>query len=186
MIINIRGTSGSGKSTLMKGVMAQYLHKLNIKKEGRKQPIAHVLQNEGRRSLLIPGHYGIACGGCDTISSYEEIYDMVRRGDDEGMDVLYEGLLISGESARPIALKQEGRDIHVIALNTPLDVCIASINERRRAKRGPDAPPVKEKNTIAKARAVEIAVRKMQEAGIPCHSLDRDGALAKVRELLGL
>ena len=128
----------------------------------------------------------MACGGCDTISDYETIYRLVREADDNKMDVLYEGLLISGESARPISLHQEGRNLHVIALNTPLNVCIASINERRQAKRGPDAPPIKERNTVAKARAVEIAMGKMHDAGIPVEWLDRNAALVRVKELLQL
>lgn len=186
MIINIRGTSGSGKSTLMKAVMAEYQSKIRIMAPGRKQPIGYVLSRASGRQLAVPGHYEVACGGCDTISDYETIYSKVREADDLNMDVLYEGLLISGESARPIALHNEGREVHVIALSTPLDVCIASINERRQAKRGPDAPPVKERNTIAKARAVEIAMSKMDAAGIDCCFLSREDALTRVKDLLGL
>lgn len=111
---------------------------------------------------------------------------MVREAHKAGHDVLYEGLLISGESARPIALHNDGFPIHVVALSTPMDVCIDSINARRREKRGPDAPPVKERNTIAKARAVEIAMGKMSDAGIPCEWHDRDGAFQRVRELLAI
>jgi ABC-type dipeptide/oligopeptide/nickel transport system ATPase component len=187
MIINIRGTSGSGKSTLMRSVMALYPGKVRHKVPGRKQPIGYVLSREGGgTSLAVPGHYEVACGGCDTISDYETIYSKIREADGLGLDVLYEGLLISGESARPIQLHNEGRKIHVIALSTPIEVCIASINQRRQEKRGPDAPPVKERNTIAKARAVEIAMGKMADAGIPCEWLDRDAAFLRVRELLGI
>lgn len=129
----------------------------------------------------------MACGGCDTLDGYETTYAMLREAHDLGHDVLYEGLLISGESARPIAMHNEGyRPLHVIALSTPIETCIASINARRQEKRGPDAPPVKERNTVAKARAVEIAMDKMEAAGIACEWLDRDAALARVKELLNV
>ena len=188
MIINVRGTSGSGKSTLIKAVMDLYKgQKLRLKREGRKQPTGYVLQREdGGRSLFVPGHYEVACGGCDTLSGYEESYDMIRKADDEGMDVLYEGLLISGEAQRPIDLLTEGRDIRVVVLTTPIEECIASINARRQEKRGPDAPPVKEKNTRAKARAVELAVKRMTEAGIQCIPADRAAAQDLVRSLLAI
>jgi len=161
--------------------------KLRIKREGRKQPTGYVLNRaEGGRQLFVPGHYEVACGGCDTLGGYEESYSMIREADAQGMDVLYEGLLISGEAQRPIDLKGEGRDIRVVVLTTPIEECIASINARRQEKRGPDAPPVKEKNTRAKARAVELAVKRMTEAGIPCIPADRAGALDLVKELLNV
>lgn len=126
----------------------------------------------------------MACGGCDTISSYEEIYELVRQAHDQGHDVLYEGLLISGEAARPINLHQTGyAPLHTIVLTTPIDVCISSINQRRWAK-SPDKPPVKEKNTVAKARAVELASKRLEEAGMEVHRCDRDQAFEKIRELL--
>lgn len=187
MIINVRGTSGSGKSTLIKAVMELYKGpKLRLKREGRKQPTGYLLMKaEGdKRGLFIPGHYEVACGGCDTLSGYEESYSMIREADTQGHDVLYEGLLISGEAQRPIDLHTEGRDIRVVVLTTSIDECIASINARRQEKRGPDAPPVKEKNTRAKARAVELAVKRMTEAGIQCIPADRAAALDLVRSLL--
>lgn len=188
MIINVRGTSGSGKTHLMKRVLALYSgSKLRFKQDGRRQPTGYLLgrgtdQPPGP-SLFVPGHYEVACGGCDTLDGYETIYGMVREAHANGHDVVYEGLLISGESTRPIALHQEGAPLHVIALSTPIDICIASINQRRWAK-NPDKPPVKEKNTRAKLRAVELALIKMVDAGIPCEVLSRDAAFERVRELL--
>jgi hypothetical protein len=105
---------------------------------------------------------------------------------DHGYDVVYEGLLVSGESARPIVLHEGGYNIRVLALNTPIDVCIDSINQRRQAKKGPDAPPVKERNTIAKARAVQIAMDKMTEAGITCVWASREEALSMLKGWLEL
>ena len=186
MIINVRGTSGTGKSTVVRNIMKLADGKIRVMKEGRRQPFGYLLTFPGRkRRVALVGHYETPCGGCDTIQSYEDIYNAVRAGDDAGYDVIYEGLLISGEHARPTQLHNEGRDIRVIALNTPLDLCIESINERRWAK-NPDKPPVKERNTIAKARAVEIAMQKMTEAGLETYWRDRDGAVALIKELLNV
>jgi len=184
MIINVRGTSGTGKSTVFRKIMEHFPERLRVMKEKRRQPFGYILRRPGRdRPVAVVGHYETPCGGCDTIGSYEEIYDAVRASHDAGMDVLYEGLLISGESARPIKLAKDGYPLHVLALNTPVEVCIASINERRWAK-NPDKPPVKERNTIAKARAVEIAMEKIGEAGVPAEWHDRDGTVARALELL--
>lgn len=164
--------------------------RLRLKRSGRKQPTGYLLgRGEGNppgRSLFIPGHYEVACGGCDTLDGYETIYGMIRDAHKHGHDVLYEGLLISGESARPIALHTDGLPLTVFALNTPIDVCIDSINARRRAKRGPDAPPIKERNTIAKARAVEIAMGKIIDAGIPARWVNRDEAVIFIRNELNI
>ena len=186
MIINVRGTSGTGKSTVMREVMKGAKSKTRVMRDGRRQPFGYLLQYPGKKNLVaVIGHYETPCGGCDTIQSYEEIYDAVRKADDAGYDVLYEGLLISGEHARPTALHNEGRDIRVIGLSTPLDVCIDSINQRRWAK-NPDKPPVKERNTIAKARAVEIAMQKMTEAGLKAVWRDRSNAIRQIKEWLNV
>lgn len=185
-IINVRGTSGSGKSTLVRRIMDLYHGpRLRIKVKGRKQPLATLLQRPDGRSLFIPGHYETACGGCDTLSGYDQSYGLVKEAYANGHDVLYEGLLISGESQRVIDLHNGGFNVKVIALEVPIEQCIASVNTRRWAK-NPDKPPVKERNTIAKARAVEIAMKKMQEAGVPTVWRNRDEALEDIKRTLNL
>lgn len=195
MIINIRGTSGTGKSSVVRRVMTLYPQKTRIKKEGRRQPLGYILEGFGPRPLAIPGHYETDCGGCDTIATYEEIYDLVRQAHAAGHHVLYEGLLISGEYARVVALHEEGYAPQVIALTTPVEEAIQRVNARRRAqyerrlaagKSPKDRGEVRPRNTKAKARAVEVAMEHMQKAGVNAVWLDQEAAFLKIKYLLEL
>ncbi len=192
MIINIKGTSGTGKSTIVREVVRRYHHKVDHFREGRKQPIytVHYPDDEHRDepSGLVPlvtlGHYNTPCGGCDTISKQEDIFRIVREQQRAGRDVLYEGLLVSGEVANTARLHLDGMPLEVIALDVPVEVCIASVNERRWAK-SPDKPPVKPDNTIAKHRGVQLAMKRLGADGVSCTWASRDGALSLVLRLLG-
>ena len=138
-IVNLRGTSGSGKSTVIRRVMETYPMRVSVKREGRERPIGYICTwakiPEGRRPLFVLGHYETDCGGCDTIPEIQQVYDMVREAATVyGMDVLYEGLLISAEFRRTHEMSMEpGLGHHTIGLDVPLDVCLASINARRAA-----------------------------------------------------
>lgn len=184
MIINIRGTSGSGKSTAVRSLMALFPEKTNIKIEGRKQPIGYVLRHPDReKSLYVLGHYETACGGCDTINGMDAIYNYVREGAAQG-DVLFEGLLISAEINRTVQLHKDfPGQLLVLALDTPLDKCVASINERRWAK-NPDKPPVAEKNTTSKFKGVQSCMRRFAAEGLDARWVDREQAVAAMREAL--
>lgn len=191
MIINIRGTSGSGKSTLARKVMALYGNRVAYKREGRKQPIGYLYrrppnsphQVSAGRGLAVIGHYETPCGGCDTIQKMDDIFQLVRDADAQGHDVLFEGLLISADMKRTLALHEEGLDLKVIALDVDIDTCIASVNERRWAK-SPDKPGVNPKNTISKHKGVKSSMKKLGEAGVPATFCNRDEALLLIRELL--
>lgn len=189
MIINIRGTSGSGKSTLVRQLMELYEQKSAYKEEGRKQPIGYVCSNPLSSSLplAVIGHYETACGGCDTISKMEHIFDLVRKSHQEGFDVVFEGLLISADVNRTLALHQEGLPLAVVALDqVPIEVCLSSVNERRMARLGPEKyTPVKEKNTISKFRGVQKSMERLRVAGVTVVSCDRDLALSYIKGVLG-
>lgn len=211
MIINIRGTSGSGKTTLARAVMACYPSKAAVKVPDRKRPIGYIYQHPaGGRPLAVIGHYETACGGCDTITDQDHIYELVRKSHDNGMDVLYEGLLISAEVNRAVKLHQDGYPLLTVALDTPLEVCLASINERRmadhtkrlakieaenaeRVARGrkllelPEPKgEVNPKNTASKFTGVKGSMRRLEEAGLRAVWADRDGGLRIIKEELGL
>jgi thymidylate kinase len=185
MIINIRGTSGSGKSTLVRNVTALYQARFPVKVVGRKQPIGYIHQCGTGKSLAVVGHYETDCGGCDTIANMDEIYDKVREAHAAGMDVLYEGLLISADANRVIALHTDGLPVRVIALNTPLDVCLASVNHRRRntamIKGKEYKGDVNPKNTTSKFAGVKSSLKRIEAAGIPNSWESRESALALIR-----
>lgn len=192
MIINIRGTSGSGKSYIVREVMRR-VHgaKFAIKVPGRRQPLLYRFGFSAPRGapphtyLSIIGHYETACGGCDTIHSLDRIYELVREEHGCGNHVLYEGLLLSAEVNRPVALHDAGYPLLVIGLDVPLQECIDSINARRRAK-DPDKPPVNPKNTEAKWKQTRRAMQRLEEAGVRTEWHGRAGALVRVLGELGL
>jgi energy-coupling factor transporter ATP-binding protein EcfA2 len=189
MIINIRGTSGSGKSTIVRHVMALYNTKARIMKPDRRQPFAYALSSpkvEGAAKMVaILGHYETSCGGCDTISKQSDIFEAVRYFDDQGMAVIFEGLLLSGEVTNTASLHKEGRELYVFGLDqVPIDLCLDSVNGRRKARLGEEKfTPVKPENTVAKFRGTQQAMARLQKEGVEVLSCDRDTAL---RCILGL
>ena len=202
MILNIRGTSGSGKSTLVRNIMALYGPPMKVRVPDRKQPLMYICPRlehqceacqddpegtcERARSLAVIGHYETPCGGCDTIPSLDRVYEVVREAHRGGYDVLYEGLLVSAEVNRCVALAREvGLDnLQVIALDVPLELCLESVNARRHA-RDPDKPPVNPKNTISKHKGTQSSSRRLIESGVTVHVVsERDRGLAFARAAL--
>lgn len=190
MIINIRGTSGSGKSTIVRALMGQYNQTTRHKEDGRKQPIGYVCHNllKDVKPLAIIGHYETACGGCDTISKMDHIFELVRASHTMGYHVVFEGLLISADVNRTLALQTEGLPLRVVALDqVSIELCLSSVNERRLARLGPEKyTPVKEKNTISKFTGVRNSMKRLVDAGVHVESCNRDDALAYIRQELSI
>lgn len=155
VIVNIRGTSGSGKSTIVRSIMSLYPAKEAKYVPERKQPLYYILsdpEQPERPKLAVIGHYESSCGGADTISkymtgvlqeadedhgdpnSYDLIFGLVKELYDGGHDVLFEGLLITGDIKRAKDLKASGYPLHIISLTLPIELCIESVKARRAAK----------------------------------------------------
>lgn len=189
MIINIKGTSGSGKSTIVREIVKCYTGTKVAKFiDGRRQPIGYIHNREGDGPALeVIGHYETPCGGCDTINKLDEVFERVRAAHAEGRDVLFEGLLISADFNRTHALHEDGLPLLVVGLDSvPLDVCIESVNERRRAKRGPDAPPVNPKNTESKWKGTKKTMEKLREHGVAAPSVHREQAIGLIKGALNV
>lgn len=186
-IIQIRGTSGSGKSTLVKRILDQFYlgdRRQPVQVMGRKRPIMYeCMSHDGCIELSVIGHYEIACGGTDTISGMDQIYGMVEAEWFKGRNVLFEGLLASDEKNRTLALAAKA-PVTCIFLNTPIELCLSSVNERRRAK-DPTKEDVNPKNTQNKHRSTQSTMRKLQAAGVNCLSLSREEAYTYLQEALG-
>lgn len=183
MIINIRGTGGSGKSTLVRKVMACYPTVEPMHDLGRKRPIGYKCSRPGAPMLTVVGHYETACGGCDTITSPEHAYQIVRMGMERG-DVLFEGIIIQDDVKRLVALVDEARTVKVIALEVPIEVCLAGIQSRRDA-RG-DERPLNPKNTVHRAERLVSIIKRLQRHGVDATWYSRDGAWAELKSLLGI
>lgn len=158
MIINIRGTHGSGKSTIVK----RFLDKFEPEELGDnpKKPEGYELDLGLNRNLLVVGSYKTACGGCDGIQPYADIWPRVLDYSNYG-HVLFEGALVSssyGNIGR--ASEQFGNEFVFAFLDTPLDVCLERIVERRR-KRG-NTKPLDPKNTEHKYNSIQKSINKIQ------------------------
>lgn len=195
--INIRGTGGSGKSTVVKRIMERYPTHRDVNMEGRKQPLftQHFKSDPALGTvdaLTVPGHYNTACGGCDTIKTPDQVYDIVNRAVRNGNNVLYEGIMVMDDVTRAVALDKSLKDasgegsgqLYVIWLNTPIETCLAAIRDRRAA-RG-DERPFSEKNTRQRYDRCLGGLRRLDQAGVRVERLDREAAFLRVRELLGV
>lgn len=165
LAINIRGTSGSGKTTLVRSIMTLYgpePHK--IFRDKRRRPILTLHESKvGGNTLAVLGHYEAPCGGCDTITELDDVFNLVREQMGQGRDVLFEGLILSGEIARTAELAKEV-PLHIFCLTTVLRQCLDNVNARRAA-RG-QMEPVKVANTKAKMRCVELTMKRLDAMGV--------------------
>ncbi len=127
-IVNIRGTSGSGKSTLVRQLMDRSLSTEQLM-EG-KRIVGYELALP--KLVHVVGRYETACGGCDGIKTQDEVCNRVRQFAAFG-DVVFEGLLISHIYGRYRDLTRELTTHRFVwyFLDTPLDICIAQVKQRR-------------------------------------------------------
>lgn len=180
-VIGIRGTNGSGKTWVARKIMeaAEEGFKTKYKLESNK-----VLVNVFDK-FVIPGSYDRACGGCDTISKPQLVWDTILECV-EYTNVVYEGVIVGCVYQPTIdlyeKLKANGHELISICLATEYDQCVANITSRRaEAGKGPlesldnietnwkkhlsSARKLKEANMnvhwVSCEEAVEIALREL-------------------------
>lgn len=186
MIVNVRGTGGSGKSTVVRRIMELYPEKKPIHVEGRRQPYYYQLSHPTHeRRLTVPGHYETPTGGCDTLKTVDEVYAILQRSHEFGYDAIFEGIISQDDITRAIAMANRiGREnFHVILLNTSVEESLKGIQARRDA-RG-DTKPLNPENTISRAKRAKQRCASLKDAGVNVHTLDREAAFLKAKELLG-
>lgn len=142
-IVQVRGASGSGKTYLMRQLMEELGSPVRVRPKDdptKRKPSLLVWPAHG---IAIVGHYDVQCGGCDTIKSRSRPYELARQVSDAGMHVLMEGLFVSQELHRSVALEADGYERHDIFLHPPIDECTANVM-RRRAAVGKEAIELKQ------------------------------------------
>jgi hypothetical protein len=76
--------------------------------------------------------------------------------------------------------------VRVIALNTPLELCLESVNHRRRNAamvKGRDYKgDVNPKNTTSKFTGVKSSMKRIEAAGVPCSWESRDSAFERIKQ----
>lgn len=186
-IINIRGTYGAGKTTLVRFVMDAYINKQAHYMPGRKQPIYYTLDHpNGGNQLAVVGSYETVCGGCDTIPETKLIFETVEYLSNEGYDVLYESVIITGNVGYTVDnCTKNAWNLQVIYLDTPVQVCIDSVNQRRQAKY-PGKVDIDPKNLLSKYASCKSSQRTLNTHGVPTYLLSRADAFIKTMELLGV
>lgn len=130
--------------------------------------------------LFVIGSYVNTCGGCDGISTQDEICDRVRRFAALG-HVALEGLLMSHLFSRYAALAHELAPTRFIwaFLDTPLELCLARVQARRDA-RGVAKRPLNPSNTTAKWHNMRKVYAKCQAVGLDARWLDHNAAAEQV------
>lgn len=164
MIIQIRGTSGSGKSTVMRAVKDQLGEWNYALVEGRKQPLYY--RTAGEPDIVLLGHYESPCGGCDTIGSARQVFELIQTFLDvhKSPIILCEGLLLSEDVKWSIQLKDNG--LRVYYLTTPPEKCLEQIKHRREI--AGNLKELNTENTLNRIAVIERSRLRLKEAGVEC------------------
>jgi len=184
MIINIRGTHGSGKSTLVRRIKELYADVTPTMLAGRQRPIGYICRpglDSPMRQLFIPGSYETPTGGCDTISSIEQIFDLVKLYRENQCAVLFEGIVAQHSAGRLLDLHMI-HPVKVIALSTTQDECVASVMQRR-ADRG-QTDEFDPKNVIKEFKSVLSSSKRLKNDGLPVEFMTREDAFQFVKNAL--
>jgi len=214
MIVNIRGGSGAGKSTVVREIMKNYDTVVPHFVEGRKQPLWYDCSSSASPQdtpLRVLGHYETPCGEYNTISKNvadpEEramtyIHRLIREADDAGLNVLYEGVILTTILGELPQLHEEGRPIVVVNLASDLEECLAGISERRvrqerkdlevgvsadeRAAMRASLTETTVRNNVGKLKSAIKTATQLRNVGVTVFDCDRLQAVATVEEVLGL
>jgi len=165
MIISLRGTNGSGKSYLVKKLMQRY-DATPHGEDRRGKPLGYTMMLGNGSTLCLVGRYDIACGGCDSIQPYDDIWPRVELMYTLGDHVLFEGALVSSGYGRiGIASEAFGDDFVFTFLDTPLQTCIDNIQKRRESRGKGDKPMTNKtkKNVAQKMRAVDLSIINIRQ-----------------------
>jgi len=114
IIVQVSGASGSGKTHLMRSVMAPLGAPMRVRPKDDPTKRKPSLLVWPKHKLAVIGHYDVSCGGCDTIKSRSRPFELARMAVDDGLNVLMEGLFVSQELHRVVALTHDGYERHNI------------------------------------------------------------------------
>lgn len=133
--------------------------------------------------VLFVGQYETACGGCDSIQPYALIWPRVVQFANFG-HVIFEGALVSssyGNIGRESAAY--GDEFVFAFLDTPLEVCLERIRQRRIAKG--NMKPLDPKNTEYKFNNILKSIPKIRdEFGRRVVMLNYKRPMCQILELL--
>jgi hypothetical protein len=142
-IVRLNGTHGSGKSTVAYRLLRKFPHKV-VQTPGAKKPSGYVVTLPVARTLGIVGPYTTACGGCDAVQPFADIWPRVLEFYQSCDHVFFEGALLSTTyGAQGKASEALGADFIFAFMDTPLATCVERVDARRAAAgKGPLANSV--------------------------------------------
>jgi len=190
MILDIRGTHGSGKSTVARRFIETYENKCllgpayepweDAYKDGKEQHLGYLIED---LDLVVLGNYSNTCGGCDGIKTADEVCRRVDLFHSEGLNVLLEGILVSHTYGRYRKLAKELGNYHFLFLDTPMEVCIERVKQRRlQAGNTKEFNP---KNLVKDFKTIGTTVRQKLEAdSLLTHTLDHNDPTPYIMDLL--
>jgi cytidylate kinase len=182
-IVKLHGTSGSGKSTVAHNFLAAAVEVQPILSVRGKVEAYKTIQPHRDVPLFIVGPYKTQCGGLDAIGDVDDQIRLVEQCAECG-NVFYEGLLASTYYGRLGAMSEQFGDRHIFAfLDTPMDVCLQRIRERR-LEVGNDKP-LNEDNTRKRQRSIDALQAKLRRQGRDVRVISYIQATEQVRGLYG-
>ena len=181
VILQIKGNSGSGKTTLTRqfmqlGKRSKVITNWKAWGAGAEPRLSdyRVVIPGCQREWIVLGRYENTCGGCDTIKTYGEVIERVGFYSAEGYNVWLEGLMLSDTYGQVGEYSQRyGRDWLYFYLDTPLDVCLARVQQRRDADG--NTKPFNPKKTTTRFRTIGFNKTRTEEHGHRVISLPLPG-----------
>lgn len=162
-ILRVSGTFGSGKTTAAREFL-KYPH-IELKKDNKTLGYRIDASSAGVvEPIFLLGSYKNTCGGCDGISTQDEISDRALKAHPYG-HVLMEGALLSGSGlngAVTKAIQPTGCAVYTF-LDTALDECITRV-KIRRATAG-NEKHFDPKNLVSKFESVVACYKNLKAAG---------------------
>jgi len=168
VILRVSGTFGSGKTTAVRQFLDYEAQTLT---SGGKIAGYRASAPTLRNPIYVIGKYDNVCGGTDSIKTQAEIAQRILKAHPLG-HVLYEGALVScsglgGQVTQ--AVHPTGCSVYAF-INTPLDLCIERVEQRRLA--AGNEKPLDPKNLIQKFNAVLNCYRNLRAAGYDVRLID--------------
>ena len=181
IIIAIKGTNGSGKSSVVRSLIA-YLGKAATLRFNQRESGYRCRYGDG--ALFVLGKYKTACGGLDSSFSYKGAADDVMLCLDtlaaKG-HVVCEGLIaVSNYGFARVTRfvdEQKAKGNHVIfaRLDTPVELCVQRVRERRRLAGNPK--PFNPEHLLEKHEALLCIQEKLGQAGCDARILPHEEPL---------
>jgi gluconate kinase len=179
MIVKLHGTSGSGKTTVARALLAGNIYN-TVHNAANRKPEAYIMFHPYlKKQLAILGPYTATCGGLDSLNNVNEHIRLLEQYGHLN-HVFYEGLLGSEYYGRIGKGSEVFGDSHVFAfLDTPIDVCIERVKQRRAA--AGNTKPFNEDNTRGRVAKIErLKYRLETEFRRPTVVIDHKNAVAQI------